>query len=917
MSWAAALAFAVCAGLLFQASAVPASTSEAISPDEQAVSAQKVNQAYGGQAVKPAGRKPGSKPAGGKWAKATKDAKPVDGLFRIYKGKKTWHLQINPDQFDQQYILSLGIGKGIGAKFPLMTGMTLNDDIVRFKKVGEQILLLKEDMRFTAVGDEDLERAVDLSYAPSVAHVFKIAAEKKDTVLVDLKDFLVSDYADVGLYTKFSMGPAGARFDGKRSTLGKLQVFEKNLEMEANLTFTPNDRRKAQLLTVADDRWVPVTIHYSLMALPEPGYIPRLMDDRIGYFTTTKIDFAREDHETYVTHFINRWRLQKKDPSARISEPVKPITFYIENTVPEKWRPYIKEGIEKWQIAYEKAGFKNAIVALPQPDDSTFDAADIRYSTFRWITSAQQAFGAIGPSRADPRTGEIFDADILCEAGWILSFKNGYRRYPGPETIQEALDGITHKDRALLEEFDLFSDYCASSSIAFDSGNLISIAMLANGSMPPGSPVPDEYIGQTLVWLAMHEVGHTLGLRHNFQSSAAVPFDKLGDRSYLEQYGMVGSVMEYAAPFIKGNEQPGHVYFTRTMGPYDMWAIRYGYTPTVADNPFAEESFLAEIAEESAKPGHLYGTDFDTYSVHALDPRNNIFDLSSDPLEYGQWTAEFLSSTWANPDLEKRVLAPGTGYQTLRNAVLTMIFQYGRALSFGLKYVGGQEVSKAHFGDPGAPEPFEPIPAEQQREALNYLTVRAFAPDAFYVPPRTLNRMMSNRTVSWVNNPYQSRVDYPHHQIVLGLQTGVLNRLMEPQRMARVCEAQNRQANPLTVAELFHELTGAIWGEFGVGASAAPARQNPRETMEATAGNSTRRDLQRAYVDNLVKWVLEPAPNGTDDARALARLQLVRIDSACGRALRSGAPNDVVEAHLLETQARIERALNAQKTAKG
>jgi hypothetical protein len=467
-----------------------------------------------------------------------------------------------------------------------------------------------------------------------------------------------------------------------------------------------------------------------------------------------------------------------------------------------------------------------------------------------------------------------------------------------------------------MTELGLTSRMCQISDVAFDTGNMLNLAMHLDGSLPPGSPVPDEFIGQTLVELTMHEVGHTLGLRHNFQSSGTVPNDKLGDRNYVMQNGMTGSVMDYAPPYIKGHERRDHLYLTPVIGPYDYWAIRYGYTPTVAENPWEEKDFLERIAEECTEPGHLYATDEDTYSPDALDPRNHIFDLGANPLEYGKWRVDYIHSLWSKTDFEKRLLAPGTGYQTLRNAMSTLIWQYGRAVGFGLRYIGGQQVSRAHYNDPGAPPPLKPVPASQQREALAYLNEKVFGPEAFQVPPSMLNNMLANRNWSWEHNLYQGRIDYPYHTIVLGMQRGVLDRLMQPHRMARLREAENRQANALTVAELYNELTGAIWGEFGVGTSSAPARQSPDKTLEATAGPGTRRELQRAYVDNLIQWILNPAYPGTDDVRAIARLQLMRIDRACERAL-SGTQPDVIEAHLLETRARIDRGLDAEKIAKG
>jgi len=385
---------------------------------------------------------------------------------------------------------------------------------------------------------------------------------------------------------------------------------------------------------------------------------------------------------------------------------------------------------------------------------------------------------------------------------------------------------------------------------------------------------------------------------------------------------LLGSVMDYDTPNISGDPSKQAEYFTQTLGPYDYWAIQYGYTETGAKTPWEEKSKLNAIAAESTEPGHEYGTDEDTYPADAMDPRNNIYDLGSDPLAFGEQRTAYIQTLWGSPSFEKRVLAPGDGYPVLRRAMDALLIQYGRGLSHGVKYIGGQVVSRAHYGDPGASKALTPIPAAKQREALAFLTRRAFAPDAFAVAPQLLDHMIADRYFDWENNLFQGRIDYPWYQRVLTLQTAVLNRLMAPATMARVREVETRQDNALSTAELFSELTGAIWGEFGIGASDAWARQNAALAMKATAGAGTRRDLQRVYVDALARWITDPIAPGTDDARALARLQLTRIDQAAAARLNAKgagatALNDDVRAHLLETRARIKRALDAQRQARG
>src|SRR5262249_55497758 len=273
------------------------------------------------------------------------------------------------------------------------------------------------------------------------------------------------------------------------------------------------------LNTVPDDRYIAIGMHYSFSQLPEKPMVPRYADDRTGYFLTVKKDFSRDEKEHFFVRYVNRWRLEKKDPSAAGSEPVQPIVYYIDRTIPEKYRPYVKKGIESWQKAFEAAGFKNAIIAKDAPDDPDWDPEDVRYSTIRWITSSEPSFGAIGPSRVDPRTGEILDADILVEASIVQSYRNIYRRYAGPDATPRM--ALPYRQLAGAPAGLPLQLRCDVGMAAADGGELMNIGMLADGSLPPGSPVPEEYLGQAITEVTMHEVGHTLGLRHNFRSSTS------------------------------------------------------------------------------------------------------------------------------------------------------------------------------------------------------------------------------------------------------------------------------------------------------------------------------------------------------------------------------------------------------------
>ena len=849
----------------------------------------------------------GDKPYG-EWKKLVKDAEVKTGFLTLYQKRENLYLELRPDQLDQPVLGIFSLASGIGSNF-LLGGLPLNDRLLEFHRSGDRVLVMEMNTSFEAPEGSPIAKARDLSYGNSVIASLKIESvnDSSKALLVDLAGFVVSDVSDLTERIRQSLpNNRSMRFDKERSAVSSVKNFPQNTEIEALLTYSPNDRQGYGLDGVSDDRYVPITVHYSFSKLPEKPMMPRYADDRVGYFLIAQKDFGRDDKEHFWVRYARRWRLEKKDPSAALSDPVTPITFYIDRTVPTAYRGYVKQGVEAWQKAFEAAGFTHAIVAKDPPDDPTWDPEDVRYSTIRWITSHQPSFGAIGPSRSDPRTGELLDADILFEASMIQNFRNAYRRYSGPDAMAQEVLPSTRTEAA--PSWLPLEMRCAAQQGVADGGALLHLALLADGSLPPGSPVPEEYMGQAIVWVTMHEVGHTLGLRHNFRSSTSTPVDKLQDVAWVTEHGLYSSVMEYPTPNIASDRAKQGLYYTPGAGTYDKWAIRYGYTPSGAADVDADYAFARKIADESMQPGHEYSPDEDTYPDDALDPRSNIYDLGADPLAFARERTAYISGLWKSGKLEERVLGPQGEYPVLRRAMDTLLGQYGIALGMGVKYVGGQYASRAHRGEPGLTEPLTPVPAAQQRAALDFLGQRAFAADAFSASPELLNRLGADRWTHWgMPNAFggPNRLDYDLHDKALAIQTVLLDGLMDPPLLARLREAESRSTEPFTLANHFDRMTRILWGE--VGGTTSPA-------FKALEGPTTRRELQRAYVDRLAAMVASPPPGAPDDARALARLQLTRIDSRASQALAAKATTgDYTRAHLLETRARIKRALEAER----
>lgn len=846
----------------------------------------------------------------GDWKKVTKDTEVMKGLFTLYKKRENLYMEITPAQLGVPVLGVFSLASGMGANF-ILGGMPVSiytgrdDRMLVFEREGDYVLVLEQNMRFLPSSDPGTDKARQLSYGNSVLTKLKIESVNDSTksLLVDFAPFVVSDVSDMGEGIRAAINKS-VRFEKEKSALTSVKDFPENLEIEALLSYAPNDRTNLNLQTVSDERSIPLSLHYSFSKLPEKPMTPRLADERVGFFVNAYKDFGNDHAENFWVRYVNRWRLEKKDPSATLSEPVKPIVYYIDHTIPAKYRPYIKEGVERWQKAFEAAGFKNAIIAKDAPDDPNWDAEDVRYSTIRWITSSEPSFGAIGPSRVDPRTGEILDADVLFEAAIVQARLTAFRRLTNPSALAEyATPWVTSPPA-----FGHPEKLCTLGLGMQDGMGLVAVGQMLEGGLEPNSPVEDELIGEMLRHITLHEVGHTLGLSHNFRSSTATPWDKLDDEHWTDEHGLCGSVMDYATPNIQMDRgAPQGEYYGQHAGSYDCWAIRFGYAPSGSTDLDADASFARKIADESAAPGNEFSDDTDTYPADALDPRTNIWDLGNDPMKFARARAAYVKRLWENPKFEEKLIGTRGTFPELRRAMDGLLGQYAICLGLAVKQIGGQYHFRDHPGQPSGRTPLQPIPAAQQRDALDFLATSAFAPGAWDIPTGVLNRLGPDRWSHWGNpngfGPGGLRLDYDLNDKVVVVQTALLNGLTQPRLLARLREAETRSADAFRMSELFDRLTRMTWGEVGAGSPAA---------MKVLDGPSTRREVQRAYVDRLAAMVASPAPGTPDDARALARLQLQRIDARCAQTLAGKAPlGDYTRAHLMESRARIKRTLDA------
>ncbi|MDX1672098.1 MAG: zinc-dependent metalloprotease [Balneolaceae bacterium] len=833
-----------------------------------------------------------------KFTELTKDATHQEGFIDTYRKDGHLYLAIKPEMLDKDFLVNYEIAEGIGSSFingGLMLNLVKNSgkaEMVALEKHDDKIYLVKKNTRYVSGGQDDVAKSIDLTFGNSVMESAKIEATSKDSViLIDAYDWFVSDLSNISLLVGFSVSsqpgrPGRVSFDKSRSFLEHVKNFPENTNIQAKLTFKNSEMSAPR--TVPDGRYIPVGIHYSLVALPEQPMKTRTADDRVGYFLTVHKDFS-DTEDNFFRRYVNRWRLECTDETAGQDpcEVKKPITYYIEQTVPQRYRKPLMDGVEAWGDAFRAAGFNDAIRAEMLPEDA--DAEDIRYPTLRWNTADQPTYSAIGPSVVDPRTGEILDADILFEANMLLGFKNNWRNLVDPVHAVETAMGLSEEQMQQLENGGELSNFAAHFS---DQGMFLRTALISRGLIQPDQPVPDEFLDEAVKWVTMHEVGHTLGLRHNFRSSADTPLDRLHDKQWTRQNGVFGSVMEYPTPNVAPEGVDNGYYYNPGVGSYDRWVVSYGYTP--------DDSRAGELARQSAKDGHYYGTDPDAYGPAALDPTVNIFDLSGDPLAWSRQRADLAKGII--PQLDQHVLADNVAYYNLTDAFQNLLGNYFSAVANSIKYIGGEYLYRDHMGDPGNRGPFQPISMEDQQEALDFIIGYGFSEQANILPQEIHQKIGADRWFHWGNSStYGGRTDYPLHEILVSIQTSMLYGLTHPYRLNRIRDAETKYGADQVVGipELMEELTNAVWNEVWT----APGSNIP----------AVRRDLQRAHIDRMVQ-LLTDAPSRTPaDARSVVRLRLKDLNRRISARLTPPTYDfdGYTRAHLEESQARIAKALEA------
>ena len=771
----------------------------------------------------------------------TDEATSDDGLFTTHRIDDKLYYEIPDSLFGTELLMVSRIARtatdiGYG-------GEKANTQVLRWQRMDDKVMLRVVSYENTAEEGDPVYQAVQNSNLEPIIQSFDVEAIGPDstTTVIEVTSLFTSDVPAFGLQQSRREAYQVRRLDGDRTFIQEVQSFPENVDVSNVLTYEAQEPPSN-----GSTNSITLEMNHSMVLLPAEPMQPRLCDQRVGYFSVERTNYSADEQKAAEECFITRWRLEPSDPEAfargELVEPVEPIVYYIDPATPEKWRPYLKQGVEDWQEAFEAAGFENAIIAKDPPteeEDPEFDPDDVRYSTIRYFASDIQ--NAYGPHVHDPRSGEILESDI----GWYHNIMNLLRNWYFVQTAAA-------NPEARAPKFET------------------------------------EVMGELMRFVAAHEVGHTLGLPHNWGSSYAVPVDSLRSPTYTSDHGTAPSIMDYARFNYVAQPGDGVTNFMPRVGTYDRWAIEWGYQPVPeADDPEAEARLLDDmILEHAGDPYYFYGAS----SAYQVDPRSQREDLADNAVEASQLGIANLQRILDN--LVDWTYQEGENYDTLEELYGQVVGQWRRYHGHVARAIGGVYETHKTFEQDGPV--YEPVPRARQQEAMQFLVDEVFATPYWLIDTDVLRRIENDGAMERVREA----------------QTSTLDLVLDPQRMARLIEFEAIDGDESTymVTELLDDVRTGIWSELQQGEAVGPYR----------------RVLQRAHIERLEHLMTEevdlppqqywdyiditPVNVSQSDIRAYVRgeLETLRGEIETGL-IRTDDP--ATQLHLEDARARIEQIL--------
>jgi hypothetical protein len=762
-------------------------------------------------------------------AELTKGNKKIEGLFTIFQDTVTGavKLLVKKEQLNKDFIYFSQIADGV-TEAGHFRGSYQGSSVFHIKEYFDRIDFVAPNTAFYFDKNNAISKSAEANISDAVIASGKVLAtdEKKGEYLIDADGLFLSETFTTIKRPRFpgespfafSLG----NFDKGKSKIESIKNYPENTNIKTEYVYYNPSVMNGGSEAITDGRNVSIKVFHTFMNMPENDYEPRMDDPRVGYFLTQTNDMTTTETINY-RDMIHRWKLVKKDPNAAISEPVTPITWWIENTTPVEWRETITEGVLAWNEAFEKAGFNNAMVVKIQPDDADWDAGDVRYNVLRWTSSPNPPFGGYGPSFVNPRTGEILGADIMLE---FVHFTNRVfqDKLLNNATANMKIDTAEELEiKKFLAKENLL--YCSAGHIMHENLQLGTTVLQATGASDLDMNAIKKEGMKSLI---MHEVGHTLGLNHNMKASQLFTPEQLADKNFIKGKALTGSVMDYAGVNITNDRSKQGQYYDMNVGPYDIWAIQFGYMP------FKNDAEKTALLNKSTQPELTFGNDADDMRSpgNGIDPRVMIGDLSSDAITYSINRFELVNTMMKK--IKNQFTTKGETFEELRRAYYTLHSQAATAGGVVSRYIGGVYVDRASFGQEGATQPYTPVSLKDQKRAMSTLNKYIFAPNAFDTPNDIYNYIgKQRRGYGFSGNNEDPKI----HDQVLGYQTSVLAHIMHPNTLERMTDSE-LYGNQYKLATFMTDLNDMMFKPDVIGDI-----------------NSFRQNLQAVYVKRLIAMI--------------------------------------------------------------
>lgn len=794
------------------------------------------------------------------YAVFAKNATVQPGLIPIVRKNGKVYLALAKSQLDTDFIETSVPSTGLGGLGPAQgEPYVAPARIIRFQRIDDTVVIRWPNTYTITQPDTPAAYGVSKSLPNSVVAVAPIVAQDDNTVVIPADAFL-GDVADMAraFQNLAHTNPLHAyHLDPSRSFFTKAKAFPENDVMRVDQTWESTDPNRID--NAPDARSVEVVMTYNLIEAPSDGYMPRIYDPRVGYFSQPLMNFATDDVTHRDVHYITRWNFGPRT-SAAPAPAAHPIVYYLSKDIPVQYRSAVRGALLAWNAAFRRVGILDAVQVREQPPDPNWDGDDIRYNVVRWVDTSSPAYGAEALLITDPRTGEELNVGVNVDA-------------------IEGLAGRTYKY----------------------------IIAPARG-LADSQSAEHAYLQRSIRAVTLHESGHDMGLQHNFIGSEAYTAKDLQSKAFTSRYGVASTVMEYSPINIWPKGTPQGNYNQLVLGPYDYYAIRYGYGYIAgARTPQGELPVLRQWASRWSQPDYRFASDEDTRFAngHAIDPRVAMDDLTNKPLQWCGVQMRLMHSIMNA--VGKRFPALGQSFAAARRAFLFPLTGYLRCAGMPAHSIGGEYLSRAAKGDPHAALPFTPVSRDDERAAWTMLDKGLFADAPWHFNPKVLDLLTYDEysalsvDATWAYAP-SPRHDVPIVEIVGKAQKAALDELFSPLRLQRIDDLSTKYhaGTTMTLSDLFGWAQDGIFGDIAGG--------------QAAKDGVIRRNLQIAYAKRLGDLWTAPKAGTPADAQALARLELENLQRAVAAGLRSPHLDELTRAHLQALGAIAAQALHAHAT---